>query len=307
MQIAAVLLVTASLAAAQGGGEASYQWTTGFNPARITSTPITYTAPALNGTGNETFRGYVTYDNSTTTPRPGVMIIPDIDGIGPYEQWRANLLATLGYTAFIADFFGANVVQGPAADRNQTQAISGQLRSNTPNLIARLTAGLTTLRNQATTDPANLAAIGYCFGGGAVINLARYGPNGTDGLRGVMSFHGTPVTNPQKNFTAGNPIRVSIQNGYADPLLSARDIAQVQAELAAANVTWDFVQYSNTLHAFTNPSNVPGSASSAYNRVADVTSWWALRGFLLDVFGRKNTTNAYSMPSMSDLALVAST
>lgn len=116
--------------------------------------------------------GYLAYDDGLTGKRPGVLIVHEWMGITPYEKMRAEQLAGMGYVAFVADIYGKGV---RPATRDEAARVAGIYRSNRPLLRSRAQAGLTTLTNFSGTDPSRIAAIGYCFGGTTVLELARSG------------------------------------------------------------------------------------------------------------------------------------
>ncbi|KAK9844204.1 hypothetical protein WJX81_007910 [Elliptochloris bilobata] len=242
---------------------------------------------------------YVSYSNTSSQPRPAVIVVPDYDGIGNYERWRADLLASLGYVGFVADIYNNSVAQGPALPEANRFAAMAIYNGNLTLLHSRLLGALATVRKHPQVQADRVAAIGYCFGGAAVIEFARLWPN-TPGLQGVASFHGSPLVRNSSTFKPGTNVSVAIFNGYDDSGagVSAKAKAEVQAELEGANATWSFTDYSHTAHAFTLPSNplwTSGPApQSAYSPWADRQSWWALRSFLLTVFDLGNLTNPYT-------------
>ncbi|KAK9823494.1 hypothetical protein WJX72_003155 [[Myrmecia] bisecta] len=292
--VCAALCIVGASAQQTTAPEATYNFTVGFNPATLSTTFINYTD------GSTPLRGFLAYKNTTSAARPGVLIVPDWDGIGPYEQWRAKQLAELGYVAFVADIFGADVQQGPFLPTANRSALTGYFGRNIDVFRERMSVGLDQLRNVSATSKNQLAAIGYCFGGAGVLELMRSWPNRVDGLRGVMPFHGVPITARGSNATLGNPIRIVQALGANDNGFSLPALGTFIAEMTAANVTWELDLYGQTAHAFTEPFLVGAAASSgsAYNEVADERSWLSLRGFLMDLFGAANAANPYTAPVM---------
>lgn len=304
-----VFVFGAMLLAVAEAQEDKFDYNYGFNPTQTVVETVNYDHDG------EPLQGYVVYNNRTKVARPAVLIVPDFDGIGPYELWRAKLIAQMGYTAFVTDIYGSTfpdtvtqegglpdqLVQGPELPQPLRGQLSRHYSSQPELLVARLLAGVDTVKTQATVDPTALAAIGYCFGGGAVITLARSWPNGTDGVRGVMAFHPGGIINNQ-TFAAGNPIRVSVQHGYNDPAPGDNQTAVFKAQAEAANVTWEWTDYGKTAHGFTLPHAIGNltTPTYGYSKDADVRSWWALRGFLLDIFNKRNATNIYSASTLYD-------
>jgi dienelactone hydrolase len=287
--MARVLLLLATLALIH---TASAQQTTvnedllsaGVNATSLTTQRVNYTADIP-------LTAYLAYDNSTTAARPAVIIIPDWDGIGGYEMWRAKLLANLGYVAMVADVYGANITQGPSVPTSVRSALLMPLMSNPALFRSRMVAAIDTVKTLPVTNASAIAAIGYCSGGTGIIELLRAYPNGTDGLRGVMGFHAGRLNTTGSKAVPNNPIKLSLHSGAKDTSVSGK--AEMVAEMDAANVTWEFTDYSNTLHSFTNPAT-NASNNSAYNAQADMRSWASLRVFLNEIFGRVPTSNIYT-------------
>jgi len=269
----------------------------GINNVTLITRDVSYT----DSTG-ASLQGYFAYDSAISDPRGLVVILPDWDGIGNYERWRAQLLASIGYAAFVADIYTTAVPQGPSLPQANRSQLSGTYSRNQTLYVARIVGAIAAAKTDPVVDPTRVAAIGYCFGGGGVIQLARaYGQPGTEGLLGVVSFHGSQLAYKagDKNFTMGNPVVVSIQNGYLDPSNNASQLASIQAELEAAQITYQFTNYGKTVHAFTEPNLAPWTPATtgtqAYSRYSDVASWWSLRALLLDIFGAvEGASNPYT-------------
>jgi dienelactone hydrolase len=221
--------------------------------------------------------GYLVYDDATQGKRPGVLVVHDWMGFGPYVKARADKLAKLGYVAFAADIYGKGV---RPADSKEAAVVAGRYKGDRALLRARAGAALEVLRSQKLCDPKRVAAIGYCFGGTTVLELARSGAD----LAGVVSFHGaldTPKPSDAKNIKA----RVLALHGGDDPLVPAADVTAFQDEMRKARVDWQLNIYGGAVHSFTNPDagNDP-SKGSAYNEKADRRSWKAMRAFFAEVF-----------------------
>lgn len=265
----------------------------GFDPSRVATSQLAYTD------GTTELQGYLAYDNTTAARRPAVVILPDWDGIGPYEEWRAHLLATLGYTALVADIFSTAVQQGPSLPTAQRSQLTRSFSSDPALYVARIHAALDAVREQDTVDTTRLAAIGYCFGGGGIVQLHHSWPNNTDGLLGVAGFHSSLPTQFPSDPAPNNPIRALFFNGFNDQGSAPEDVTAFEASLNATNASWAFVQFGQTVHAFTEPTmeivatNVP-AANGGYNPNADYLSWWTLRGFLRDIFGTVDMSNSYT-------------
>ncbi|GAQ90277.1 hypothetical protein KFL_006210020 [Klebsormidium nitens] len=239
---------------------------------------------------------FLTYDNRTNVARPAIIIVPDSDGNGPYEQWRAMQLANLGYVAMVADVFGANITQGPSLPSSNRSAFVQTLLGNPALLRSRMVAAINTVKTLPVTNGSQIAAIGYCLGGSAMVELARAN---VSGLLGVVGFHPGQLNTTGSKIAPGAIVKIALHSGNLD---IPNGKPEFVAEMAAANVTWEFHEYSNTPHAFTNPTNVPGTARSAYNRQADMRSWASMRTFFLELFGKVPMSNIYTY-SMAGSAL----
>jgi dienelactone hydrolase len=226
--------------------------------------------------GSATLEGYAVF-NEGGGSRPGVVVVPEWNGVGPYTQKRAEMLAELGYNAFVADIYGKGI-------RPQTmeacQAEMMKYVTNRPLLRARARAALEQLRKLPGTDTGKLAAIGYCFGGCTVLEMARDGMD----LKGVVSFHGalnTPNPADAKNIKG----KVLALHGADDPVVPDAEVLAFQKEMRDAKVDWEFVSYGNAVHTFTNwnvPEGTPGPA--AYNKKADARSWQKMQNFFKEIF-----------------------
>ncbi|MBI5115148.1 dienelactone hydrolase family protein [Candidatus Poribacteria bacterium] len=227
--------------------------------------------------GDTVLEGYLAYDDAIKGKRPGVLVIHEWTGIGPYVKTRVEQLAKLGYIAFAADIYGKGV---RPKNREEAGAEAGKYRSDRELMRARANAGLDVLRAHRLTDSKRIAAIGYCFGGGTALELARGGAD----IAGVVSFHGnldTPNPADAKNIRA----RVLVLHGADDPHVSAEQVAAFQKEMRDAKVDWQMVYYGRAVHSFTNPEagNDP-SAGAAYNEKADKRSWEAMKAFFAEIF-----------------------
>ena len=230
--------------------------------------------------GDTVMKGLVAYDDSIQGKRPGVLVVHEWWGHNAYARSRARQLAALGYTALAVDMYG----DGKTAEHpKDAGAFAGAVGGNLPLAKARFDAAIATLKQQSGVDPDKLAAIGYCFGGGIVINMARMG---TD-LDGVVSFHGSIGTkNPAKKGDIKTRIRAF--NGADDPFVTAEQLKAFEKEMTEAGVDYQLVNYPGAKHSFTNPDadkfgtkfNLP----LAYNKKADEESWQAMQAFFKQIF-----------------------
>lgn len=226
--------------------------------------------------GGATLEGYLAYDDALKGPRPGVLIVHQWMGLTDYEKHRAQMLAQLGYVAFCADVYGKGV-------RPTTYPEAGKLatkyKTDRPLLRARVNAGLDTLKKNPLVDPHRVAAIGYCFGGTAVLELARSGAE----LNGVVSFHGgldSPNPADGKNIKC----QVLCCHGANDPFESADDLTAFENEMRQANVDWRLIIYGGAEHAFTQPSADGSLHGAKYNARADKRSWADMKAFFAEIF-----------------------
>jgi dienelactone hydrolase len=227
--------------------------------------------------GGVALEGYLAYNNEFSSLRPGVLIVHQWMGLGEYEKGRARQLAELGYVALAADIYGKGV---RPSDPQSAGAEAGKYRNDRALLRARVQAGLDALKGVLYVDPTRIAAIGYCFGGGAVLELARSGAE----LEGVVSFHGNLDTlnaDDAKNIHT----KLLVLHGADDPHVTQEAVQAFIAEMKAAQVDWQLVEYSGAVHAFTDPSagNDP-SKGAAYNASADKRSWQAMLDFFGEIF-----------------------
>ncbi|MGE0435297.1 MAG: dienelactone hydrolase family protein [Planctomycetota bacterium] len=218
-----------------------------------------------------TLEGYLAYDASSDVVRPGIVIVHAWMGLDDNARDRARQLAQLGYVAFCADIYGKGV---RPATREEASAQAGKYRADRALLRGRANAAVTWLRSHALCDNDRIAAIGYCFGGGTVLELARSGCD----IRGVVSFHGnldTPNPADAKQIKAA----VLVCHGAEDKGVTQERVTDFIAEMRAAGdgVDWQLVQYGSAVHGFTHVD------TPAYNEKAERRSWELMLDFFEDV------------------------
>jgi dienelactone hydrolase len=225
--------------------------------------------------GDVVLEGYLAYDDAFQGKRPGVLVVHEWMGHNPYVRKRAEQLARLGYVAFALDMYGKGVL---AKDAKEAAALAGIYMGDRKRMRARAAAGLDVLRSRPEADPARLAAIGYCFGGTTVLELARSGAD----LVSVVSFHGgldTPTPEDARNIKG----RVLALHGGDDPFAPIKQVEAFQEEMRKGGVDWQFVSYGGVVHSFTNPeSGNDNSKGVAYNERADRRSWEAMKAFFAE-------------------------
>lgn len=219
-------------------------------------------------------RGYTGFlaDGSGGTPAPGVLVIHEGGGLTGHVKARAAMLAELGMVAFAMDLFGE-----PGAPIERLRAIVQALRADVGELRARVTAALAVLEGHPHVDPARLAAIGFCFGGAAAIELARAGAP----LKAMAGFHAGVLPGDDAAIRA----KILLCHGEQDPVVPAAQIQAFAAGLTAAGIDWQLHLYGGVGHSFTNREidawNLPGFF---YDETADGRAWAALRQLLGEVF-----------------------
>ena len=238
---------------------------------KITTRTIDYVDE--QGVGLE---GYIVYDDNLSGPRPGVMVVHDWRGLTDYTHRRATMLAELGYVAFAADIYGKGVRLKTVPEWLQEIAI---FKGDRALFRLRERAAYEAFRRVPEVDTARMAAIGYCFGGTGVIEMAK---DGLD-LKGVVSFHGGLDGSP---IPAGKSIRTKILAlcGADDPFEKAEDFSAFEDQLRTNQVDYQIVLYGQAMHAFTDPEvNALNQAGARYNAAADSRSWQAMKDFLESV------------------------
>jgi len=238
--------------------------------AEIAVTAVEYT------TGGVTCEGLHVVDNAKTGKQPSVLIIHQWTGVSENEKMRAKMLAELGYNVFVADIYGKGIrPQPPGAGKE-----AGKYKTDRKLYRERLLAGLEQLRKTPQADPTQIAAIGYCFGGTGVIELARSGAM----VKGVVSFHGgldSPTPADGKNIKG----KVLALHGADDPFVPAKDLAAFEQEMKDAGVDFKLVQYPGAVHAFTQKAaGNDNSKGAAYNESADKASWEEMKQFFERLF-----------------------
>jgi len=227
--------------------------------------------------GDATLEGALVHDPAITGKRPGVLVVHQWKGLGDYEKKRAEMLARLGYNVFCVDIYGKGIRPDNPKDAS---AEAGKYKSNRPLLRTRVNAGLEVLRKHELTDPKRIVAIGYCFGGTTVIELARSGAD----IAGVVSFHGA-LDSPSPADGKNVRCKVLALHGADDPFVPAQDVAAFEEEMRQARVDWQLVKYGGAVHSFTDwAAGNDNSKGAAYNEQADRRSWEAMKAFFAEIF-----------------------
>lgn len=231
--------------------------------------------------GDVEAHGFLAWDARLSGPRPGVLVVHEWWGHNEYARSRARQLAALGYTALAVDMYGS----GKQADHpSDAGAFASEVMSNMGAARARFEAGMGVLRDHDTTDPEKIAAIGYCFGGSVVLNMARAGVD----LDAVASFHGSLRTESPAEPGAVKA-RVLVCTGADDPMIPPPDVEAFEAEMRNAGVQrFEVIVFRDVVHSFTNPGATKLGEEFGlplrYDAKADRESWAALERVLSEVF-----------------------
>ncbi|MBK1706790.1 dienelactone hydrolase family protein [Halochromatium glycolicum] len=221
--------------------------------------------------------GYLYWDDAIDGARPGVLVIHEWWGLNDYAKQRAQMLAELGYVAFAADMYGNDQVTD---DPSQAQQWMQEVTVDPELWRLRAGAGLDQLKASAYLDPERIAAIGYCFGGGTVLQMA-YG--GAD-LDGVVSFHGSLPAAPEESHGKIEP-EILVLHGQADSFVAPEVVTHFQEKLEAAGANWEMDLYGGVRHGFTNPDAAKyGIENLRYDAQADARSWQRMQTFFDEVF-----------------------
>jgi dienelactone hydrolase len=230
--------------------------------------------------GGVTMKGFLAWNDKAKEKRPGVIVVHEWWGHNDYARTRAMQLAKMGYVALAVDMYG----DGRTANHpDNAMAFMQEATKDTARAVERFNAGLALLRADEHVDATNVAAIGYCFGGAVVLNMARLG---TD-LKGVASFHGA-LGAWAPAVPGGIMAKVLVMNGAADTMVPASAVAKFEEEMKTAGADFRVINYPGAKHSFTNPA-ADGFAKQfnmpvAYDAKADKASWKELDRFLKDVF-----------------------
>jgi dienelactone hydrolase len=217
------------------------------------------------------------YDDAVEGKRPGVLVVHEWWGLNDYARRRTEQLAGLGYVAFGLDMYGEEKVTNHP---DQASAWTKEVTSNVDHWRQRAVAGLEILKNHPKADPFRIAAIGYCFGGATVQQLA-YG--GSD-IKGIVSFHGALI--PPDSDAGQVRAKILICHGAADPLVKAGAVETYVSAMEKSGLDWELNIYGGAKHSFTNPdADKAGMDVLGYSQSADRRSWADMRRFFDEIFG----------------------
>jgi dienelactone hydrolase len=246
--------------------------------AAIKEEPVTYKD------GETTMKGFVVYDDAVKAKRPGIVMVHEWWGITKHVHNEARKFAQQGYTAFIADMYGdAKTADNP----KDAGALSGSVMKNPQAMESRFNAAKEQLAKHPSVDPKRIGAVGYCFGGAVVLNMARTGAD----LAGVAGFHASLGLNTPAPAPGAVKAKILVLNGADDPFVKKEQYAQLKKELDAANADYKVIEYPGAVHAFTNPEatelgkkfNLP----LRYDAKVDKEAKAEASKFFAGVFGKK--------------------
>ncbi len=224
----------------------------------------------------KTFTGYLADDDRRGGGRPGILVCHQGGGLTEHTKERARMLAELGYVAFALDMYGE-----VATSRERAMSLMGALTQNPPLLQARAHAALDLLKAQPHVDPARLAAIGYCFGGGLVLELARSRAD----LAAVVAFHPGLTGLPEKD-ERKTACKVLVCAGVGDPLIPAEAREKFIQLMSACGADWQLNVYGNAGHSFTDKTvDALGMKGFFYHKPTDLRSWAAMRNLFDETMG----------------------
>ncbi len=228
--------------------------------------------------GTTELEGFHVYDDAVTGKRPAILVVHQWTGLTDYEKRRSRMLAGLGYNVFAADIYGKGIRPMPPEAGKE----AGKYKGDRPLFRSRLSAALELLKAEEHTEPTKVAAIGYCFGGTGVLELARSGAD----IAGVVSFHGSLDAGAGMAAEAGKiPAKVLVLHGADDPFAPPEQVTGLEKEMTAAKADWQLVLYGGAVHSFTQKeAGTDNSKGAAYNEAADLRSWTAMQAFFAEIF-----------------------
>ena len=242
--------------------------------AAVKSEPIAYKQDTT------ALEGLLVYDAAGKGKLPGIVLVPDWMGMTDLARQYGERVAKMGYVVLVADIYGKSI---RPKDMQEASAQSGLYKNDRPLMQARAKAALDQLLKSPRVNAAKTAAMGFCFGGGVALELARSGAD----LDGVVSFHGnldTPRPEDAKNIKA----KVLVLHGADDPFVTQDQVKAFQDEMRAAKVDWSLTQYGNAVHGFTNPgAGNDNSKGMAYNPEAANRAFRSMQDFYQELFASK--------------------
>ncbi|HEV2355878.1 MAG TPA: dienelactone hydrolase family protein [Puia sp.] len=224
---------------------------------------------------------YLAYNDSIKGKRPAILVVPEWWGLNEYPRMRARMLAELGYVAMAVDVYGNDrVADSPSA----AQAYATPFYTHPEKAKVRIDSAISRLKTFDVVDTAHIGAIGYCFGGGVLLNTVRLG----DSLKGIVSFHGDLLgLPPTRNLLR---TKILICHGNADKFVTPKAVALFKKQMDSIGAPYTFIGYDGATHSFTNPASTANGIKFkmpiSYNPRADTASWNAMKDFFAGLFGK---------------------
>lgn len=242
--------------------------------AEMVSRPVPY---EIDG---KPFEGALVYDDTQKSQRPGLVMVPNWLGVSPAATEQAKLIAGQRYVIFIADMYGKDI---RPSNPDEAKAAATAVRGDRALMRKRAQAAVDVLKaqdGQVALAPGKLGAIGFCFGGGSILELARSGSP----LKGFVSFHGNLDT-PDPADARQIKAPILVLHGADDPSVPKAQVDAFQAEMTAAKVDWQLVSYGGAVHSFTDPdANVPGR--NQYHPAVALRAYKAMNDLFDEVFAQ---------------------
>jgi dienelactone hydrolase len=220
--------------------------------------------------------GYLSINSEHASKKPVIIVAHDWSGKNNFSCGKADHFASLGYIGFALDMYGKGKL---GTTKEEKSALIQPLLADRSLLLSRITAALEIVKKLPDADTSKIAAIGFCFGGLCVLDLARSGAD----IAGAVSIHGL-LNSPEKSVNKRISAKILAMHGYDDPMVTPDKVMEFCDEMTQAEADWQFNMYGNTLHAFTNPeANDPGFGT-VYSKAADARSWQAMLSFFNEIF-----------------------
>jgi dienelactone hydrolase len=245
----------------------------------MTTTPAIKSESVSYGTDSAKLTGFVAYDSASTAKRPVVLVVHEWWGLNDYVKSRVKQLAELGYIAIAVDMYGDGKMGN---NPDEAGKLAMPFYQNPALAKSRFDAALTKIKTYSQADTSKIAAIGYCFGGGMVLNVARLG----EPLNGVVSFHGSLLGTPaDKNLLKA---KILVCHGADDQFVKPEEVATFKKQMDSIGADYTFKQYAGATHAFSNPAATEMGQRFkipiAYNAAADTASWKEMKDFFVKIF-----------------------
>jgi dienelactone hydrolase len=225
------------------------------------------------------FQGQIIYADNRPSLAPAVLVVHDWSGCNDFARDKARFLASLGYTAFAVDMYGEGKV---GISREEKTQLMQPLVGNRVLVRQRMQAALKALTAVPGVDHGNIGAIGFCFGGLCVLDLARSGEK----IQGAVSFHGL-LTRPENLPVSDIYAKILVLHGYDDPMVPPEQVNAFAREMTQAKADWQIDMYGHTRHAFTNPEANDAASGTVYNDVASHRAFISMKNFFAEVFAKK--------------------